>query len=37
MCHFDLFGSLNIDITREEYYSVMAEYGKCILERTSNN
>jgi len=33
----DLFGSLNIDITREEYYSVMAEYGKSILERTSNN
>ncbi len=33
----DLFGSLNINITREEYYSVMAEYGKCILERTSNN
>jgi len=33
----DLFGSLNISITREEYYSVMAEYGKSILERTSNN
>lgn len=33
----DLFDGLNINITREEYYSVMAEYGKCILERTSNN
>jgi hypothetical protein len=33
----DLFGSLKINITRDEYYTVMAEYGKRILERTSNN